>query len=171
MSSGEIVTGQGQDSITVDVSAAKEQQVTAEVEVKGLPADCQTRASYTTVVGVAPYKLSEFEENHPEALEANLDNLTVILQREPSLEGYLIVYGGRSGKREHAAQRTARAKYYLTEMRGLAPDRFAIMEGGYRENPMFEVWLVLGKGARPSPTPSVDPRYVEFEGNSRKRRR
>lgn len=171
VSAGKIRTGQGQDSITVDVGEAKEKQVTAEVEVKGLPSDCQVRASYTTVVGVVPYKLSEFEENYSEALQANLDNLTVFLQKEPSLQGHIIVYGGRIGTRGYAGLRGERAKYYLTNMRGMQLERFAVVEGGYREKPMFEIWLVPRNGPKPIPTPSVDPHYVEFGGNPRKRKR
>lgn len=171
VSAGRILSGQGQDSIVVDVREANEKQVTAEVEVKGLPTDCQVRASYTTVVGVVPYKLSEFEENYSEALQANLDNLTVFLQREPSLYGYIIVYGGRIGRRAYAGMRAQRAKYYLTEMRGVSVDRFMVVEGGYREKPMFELWLVPRNGPKPIPTPTVDPHYVQFAGNPTKRKR
>jgi len=171
VSAGKIVVGQGQESVTVDVTEAKEKQVTAEVEVKGLPTDCQARASYTTVVGVVPYKLSEFEENYSEALQANLDNLTVFLQRDPSLQGYIIVYGGRIGRRAYAGMRAQRAKYYLTEIRGVSSDRFTVVEGGYREKPMFELWLVPRNGPKPIPTPTVDLHYVQFEGNPTKRKR
>lgn len=170
VSAGKITAGQGQNSITVDVGQAQEKQVTAEVEVKGLPSDCQARASYTTVVGVVPYKLAEFEENYSEALQANLDNLTVFLQTEPSLQGHIIVYGGRIGTRGYARLRGERAKYYLTNMRGIQVERFAVVEGGYREKPMFEIWLVPRNGPKPVPTPTVDPYFVEFAGNPGKRK-
>lgn len=168
VSSGKIINGQGQDTITVDVSEATEKEVTAEVEVKGLSPECSERASYTTIVGVAPYKLSEFEENYSEALQISLDNLAMILQKEPSLEGYIIVYGGRIGRRGYAKARSERARYYLTETRGVQADRFAIVEGGYREKPMFEIWLVPRNSQKPIATPSVDPHYVKFIRGSAK---
>lgn len=171
VSSGKIIDGQGQDTITVDVSEATEKEVTAEVEVKGLSAECQERASYTTVVGVAPFKLSEFEENYSEALQINLDNLAVILQKEPRLEGYIIVYGGRVGRRGYPKMRGERAKYYLTEMRGLQSDRYTVVEGGYRERPMFEIWLIPRNSQRPIATPSIDPYYVQFVGSPTKRKK
>jgi hypothetical protein len=171
VSSGRIIDGQGQETITVDVSEVTEKEVTAEVEIKGLSAECQVKASYTTVVGVAPYKLSEFEENYSEALQANLDNLAVMLQREPELEGYIVVYGGRVGRRGHARSRGERAKYYLTNMRGLQSDRFTVIEGGYRERLMFEIWLIPRNGQKPVPTPSVDPHYVSFVGSSTRRKK
>lgn len=171
VSSGKIIDGQGQDRITVDVSEAKENKVTAEVEVKGLSAECQEKASYTTVVGVAPYRLSEFEENYSEALQANLDNLVVILEKEPELDGYIIVYGGRVGRRGYAKMRAERAKYYLTETRGLTSDRFTLVEGGYRERPMFEIWLVPRNAQRPLATPTVDSNYVKFVSSPMKRKK
>jgi hypothetical protein len=171
VSSGKIIDGQGKDSITVDVSEAAETEVTGEVEIKGLSAECQKRASYKTVVGVTPFKLSEFEENYSEALQMNLDNLVVILQREQQLVGYIIAYGGRVGRRGDARQRGERAKYYLTDRRGLPPDRFTVVEGGYHDRPMFEIWLIPRNGQRPTPTPSVDPRYVRFVGSPTKRRK
>ncbi len=169
VSSGKIIDGQGQDTITVDISEATGEEVKAEVEVKGLSTGCQNRSAYTTVVGVAPFKLSEFEENFPESLQINLDNLAAILQKEAQLEGHIIVYGGRVGRRGHAQSRIERAKSYLTGTRGLAPDRYTVIEGGYRERPMFEIWLTLRNGQRPLATPSVAPQYVKFVGSSPKR--
>ena len=103
------------------------------------------------------FRLSEFEENYSEALQINLDSLTVILQKEPQLEGYIIVYGGRVGRRGNAQMRGERARYYLTDLRGGQSDRFTVVEGGYRERPMFEIWLVPRSDQKPIATPSVDP--------------
>lgn len=168
VSAGKIVGGQGQASITVEVGESQEKKVTAEVEVKGLPSDCHVRASFTTVVGVVPYKLAEFEENYSEALQANLDHLTTFLQKDPSLRGYIIVYGGRTGRRGYAEMRAEKAKYYLTEIRGNSADRFVVLQGGYREKLMFEIWLTSRNGPKPMATPSVDPRYVEFTGERKR---
>jgi len=162
ISSGKIISGQGTETIAVDVSASAEKRVTATVEVKGLSEECQNKASCTTVVGVVPYKLAEFEENYSEALQIRLDEMTVILQKETSLHGYIIVYGGRVGKRGYATSRASRAAYYLTDLRGLNTDRFSIIKGGYREKLMFEIWLSPYGESPPIPTPTVDEKYVRF---------
>lgn len=168
LSSGKIIDGLDQDTITVDISKASEEEATATVEVQGLSVECKKKASYTTtVVGVFPYRLSEFEENFPEALDINLDYLASILQQESSLEGYIIVYAGRSGRRDYPKIRGARARYYLTELRGMPADRFVVVEGGYRERPMFEIWLITPNVQKPIPTPTVDSRYLHRSGDRR----
>lgn len=155
---GEIVDGQGTDSITVQPGDGN---VSARVELKGLSAECNETASYTTVVGVSPYALSNFEENFSEALQINLDRLHDILQKEPSLHGYILVYGGRITSRGEAERNADRARGYLRDMRGVAENRFSIVNGGYRERPMFEIWIVEA-GVRPKPSATVDPKYVRF---------
>ena len=158
---GEIVDGQGTDSIIVQPADGTEANVSARVELKGFSAECNETASYTTVVGVSPYRLSNFEENYSEALDINLDNLTGILQKHPHLHGYILVYGGRITGRGEADRKVDRARYYLKEIRGVPESRFSITKGGYREKPMFEIWVVE-EGVKPKPSATVDPRYVRF---------
>jgi hypothetical protein len=160
---GEIVEGQGTDSIIVQPGDGTEANVIARVELKGFSAECNETASYTTVAGVSPYRLSNFEENYSEALQANLDLLTDLLQKDPRLHGYILVYGGRITKRGEAERNGDRASDYLSNMRGVAENRFSIVTGGYREKPMFEIWVVQ-EGVKPKPSATVDPRYVRFIG-------
>ena len=158
---GEIVEGQGTDSIIVQPGDGTEANVSARVELKGFSAECNEIASYTTIVGVSPYRLSNFEENYSEALQINLDRLTDILQKDLRLHGYILVYGGRITKKGEAETRGDRARYYLRNIRGLPENRFSIAKGGYREKPMFEIWIVQ-EGVTPKPSATVDPRYVRF---------
>ncbi|HEX7331039.1 MAG TPA: hypothetical protein VF290_06040 [Pyrinomonadaceae bacterium] len=158
---GEIVDGQGTDSITVQPNDGTETNVSARVELKGFSAECNETASSTTVVGVSPYRLSNFEENYSEALDINLDLLTDILQKHPHLHGYILVYGGRITGRGAAEKKGGRARYYLNEIRGVPESRFSIANGGYREKPMFEIWVVE-EGFKPKPSATVDARYVRF---------
>ena len=158
---GEIVDGQGTVSIIVQPGDGTDANVSARVELKGFSAECNETASYTTVVGVSPYRLSDFEENYSEALDINLDSLTEILQKHPRLHGYILVYGGRITERGEAERNSDRARRYLKEIRGLPESRFSIAEGGYREKPMFEIWVVE-EGVKPKPSATVDPRYVRY---------
>jgi hypothetical protein len=161
VTNGEIVEGQGTDSIIVQPGDGTE--VSARIELKGFSAECNEIASYTTVVGVSPYRLSNFEENFSEALQINLDRLTDILQKDPRLHGHILVYGGRITRRGEAERNVDRARDYLRDMRGIAENQFSITKGGYREKPMFEIWLVQ-EGVRPEPRATVDPRYVRLIG-------
>lgn len=158
---GEIVDGQGTDSIIVQPGDGPEANVNARVELKGFSAECNETASYTTVVSVSPYRLSNFEENYSEALQINLDRLTDILQKDSRPHGYILVYGGRITRRGETEGRGDRARHYLRDMRGVPENRFSIANGGYREKPMFEIWIVQ-EGVKPKPSAIIDPRYVRF---------
>ena len=160
---GEIVDGQGTDSIIVQPGEGTVTNVSATVELKGFSAECNETASHTTVVGVSPYRLSNFEENYSEAMQINLDRLTDILQKHPLLHGYIFVYGGRMTGRGEAERKSERVRHYLTEMRGVSENRFSIANGGYREKPMLEIWIVE-EGVKPKPSATVDRRYVRFIG-------
>jgi len=165
VSGGAITGGQGTDSIVVDVSGISDKSVTATVEVKGLPLECKEKATTTTtIIGAFPFKLDEFQENVSEILKIRLDYLSALLNKDPSLQGYIIVYGGRVGSRGDAAGRAFRAKDYLMNIWGLSPDSFLLAQGGYRENLMFEIWLVKRGSTLPQATPTVDERYVRFTG-------
>jgi hypothetical protein len=174
VSAGKIIAGQGTSSISVDVNEAAIKSVTATVEVEGLPAECNEQASRATAIGVTPYKLFEFEEQYSEALKIHLDYLAGILHEQPELQGYIIIYGARNGRRGFVALRRDAARDYLTLTRDISSERFKLVEGGYREKQEFEIW-VLPRGMSPPPaTPTVDERYVRLiaePGASRKRNR
>ncbi len=167
VSSGKIISGQGTNSITVDVNDVNIRSVTATVEVKGLPAECNEKGSDTTVVGVVPYKLFEFEERYSEDLQARLDYLAVILGKEPLLQGHIIVYGGWVGSRNYVSKRSEAARSYLTNLRGLSPQRITFVKGGYREHQTFEIWLVPRGVPTPPATPAVNEKYVRFTDQSK----
>ena len=170
VSSGKIVSGQGTDTITVDAKETSDRYVTATIDADGLSSECINRDTQTTIIGVAPYRLAEFEEKYSEDIKVWSDNLTLILQREPELRGHVIVYGGRNGG-PLAAERADRARDYLVNSRGLETGRFSVVEGGYREQLTFEFWLVPRGAAPPPASPSVDEKYVRLRPVSRTPRR
>jgi hypothetical protein len=105
--------------------------------------------------------------------KARLDNFAVHLQNEPQAQGYIIFYEGRRyascGKRlpliprrGEAAARAARMKPYLTETRGLDPQRITILSGGYREEWTAELWIVPQGAEPPKPTPTLKAKDVKF---------
>ncbi len=162
VSSGKIIGGQGTDTILIDASGTADRNVTAIAAAEGLSSECINRDAYTTAISIAPYKLFEFEEKYSEDLKTRLDLLVDILQKEPFLKGYIIVYGARVGRSYDVRKRRDRTQDYLLNFRGLILERFSVVEGGYRENPMFEIWLIPRDAPLPSATPTVDRKYVRF---------
>ncbi len=90
-----------------------------------------------------PHKFDEFGNITCEDELARLDAFTMELLSNPNLQGYIIVYGGRRGRRSEAKARAARMKFYLVRVRGLDAQRILTMDGGYREELSGELWLMM----------------------------
>ena len=116
-----------------------------------------------------PRKFDEFGNVTCEDELARLDNFTNELLNDANAQGYLIVYGGRRGRRNEAKARAARMKFYLVRNRGLDAKRIITLDGGYREELTTELWVMRRGGSAPAPTPSVNPGDVKHRGGMRVR--
>ena len=175
VSAGTITAGgQGTSSITVDTTGAGGLTLTATVEVGGLPAGCENKASCATAIP-APIacglgRIDEYGNINFEDEQARLDNYAIALQNAPGVQGYLVCYGGRRGHRGEAQARCDRAKNYLVGVRQLDATRLVTLDGGFREDLRVELRLVPEGVEPPPPTPTVEPSEVEFVERSRSRR-
>ena len=101
--------------------------------------------------------------------KARLDNVAISYNQAPSnAVVYLLAYGGRVACVDAANARNVRAKHYLVTKRGIAPSRVIIIDGGYREEPMLEVWILPSDITRPEPNPTVDRSQARLK-NCKKR--
>lgn len=116
-----------------------------------------------------PRKFDEFGDVTCEDELARLDNFNNEFLNDANALAYLIVYGGRRGRRNEARARAARMKFYLARIRGLNARRIITLDGGYREELTTELWVVRRGGGAPLPTPSVNPRDVKLRGRVRVR--
>lgn len=118
-------------------------------------------------------KIDDFPDICCEDEMARLDNFAIELQNEPEARGYIIIYGGRyyvscynqtrprRPRRGEALMRAARMPEYLN-VRGINPQRVTMIDGGYRESWMAELWIV-SKGAHPpKPTPTLQLKDIKF---------
>ncbi len=162
VSAGIISSGQGTPVITVDSTGISGQSVTATVEIGGLAPQCQRSVSSTAMVKASPMA-QKFDEFGPINLEdelARLDNFALGLQNDPAVMGYIIVYGGRKSKRGYAAAGIKRMRTYLVKQRGMDPNRFKTLDGGLKEDPSGELWLVPSGATPPDPMPTVEPKPI-----------
>jgi hypothetical protein len=163
VSAGSISSGQGTSTIEVDTSEVTGGgTITATVDVGGFNRECgygSTASSCTTIVNkkVEARKLDEYGKLKPVDENARLDNFVVELQNDPTAQGYIIAYGGRRSRAGDAKQAAAKAKTYLVTKRGLDPQRMITVDGGYREEPLFELWIAPSGAPAPQATPSLDP--------------
>lgn len=162
VSAGMISSGQGTPAITVDSTGLDGQAVTATVEIGGLAPQCSRTVSATGMVkeSVRAQKYDEFGAINLEDEWARLDNFAIGLQNMPSSTGYIIIYGGRKSKKGYAAATIKRMKTYLVRQRGVDAARFKTVDGGLREDPSGELWLVPQGAAPPNATPTVEPKVT-----------
>ncbi|MFL6256445.1 MAG: hypothetical protein ACJ74T_15685 [Pyrinomonadaceae bacterium] len=55
-------------------------------------------------------------------------------------------------------------------MRGIAPERLVIVDGGFREELTVKIVIVPAGATPPAPTPTVDPREVVIINRGARRR-
>ncbi|MCA1636719.1 MAG: hypothetical protein LC802_24410 [Acidobacteria bacterium] len=105
--------------------------------------------------------------------KARLDNFAIQLLNEPETQGYIIFYEGRRyascyssrprvPRLGEAQARAARMKPYLVDTRGFDANRLVIINGGYREKWMAELWIVPKGANPPKPTPTLQAKDVRF---------
>ena len=124
-----------------------------------------------------PKKLDEFGDVCCEDEKARLDYFAIELQKHPNAKGYIIFYGGQrypscwyggrrySGRRPRlgeAEARAARMKPYLTNTRRLGPKDIVVLNGGFRESWMAELWIVPNGAKPPSPTPTLLRKDIRY---------
>jgi hypothetical protein len=138
-----ILSGQGTSAITVE-PPAHGGTVVATVEVGGYDRACSMTASCTTsiIVDPSPSKVGEYIGIVIDDEKSQLANFAIVLQNDPTAQGYVICYGGRHGGAGEAQRRCDRARSYLVNTRGIDASRIVTVDGGFREEPTAELWLV-----------------------------
>lgn len=112
-------------------------------------------------------KFDEFGDINCEFELAKLDALAIELQNDPTSTAHIIIYGGKTGKRNAAKARAARMAYYLRKARGLDASRFKTIDGGYREKLSGEIWILSPGDDAPKATPTVSAKNVKLKGTAK----
>lgn len=161
VTSGAITSGQGTRNITVDsTGAGNDRQIIADLLVGGYGYECNTRATVTVPVAAPAKKVDEFGDL-PEKDEAGkLDSIVNYLAQAPD-RVYIIGYAGRNNVRGYAADVLKRMKAYIAKA-GSGVDRVGAIDGGFREQPGYEIWVVPIGADSPRPTPTVDRKDIVY---------
>jgi hypothetical protein len=115
-----------------------------------------------------PRKIDEYGDLAAADERARLDSYAAELSNDPTAKGYLLCYGGRRGGANEAQRRCVRAKDHLVSARGMDPTRIVTVDGGLREEPAVELWVVPPGAAPPDASPTVYPREVRPPTTARK---
>lgn len=174
-----IRSGAGTPTIEVDTTGLGKQRVTAILVVDDGSGDrsCRQTAQASTDIlaptppPVGPRKFDEFPNLAFDDQKARLDNLAIQMQNEPNAQGYVIVYAGRASRAGTAERLGARARDYLVQQRGIDPGRIVVVDGGYREEDYFELWIVPQGAQPPTASPTVQAGDVRPGANTPRPRR
>ncbi len=160
-SNAPVVSGHGTNSITVDTTGLGGRTVTAELEVTSgiYHASCRQRVAGSTPVEkipeipIVPIAFDEFPTISNDEDKARLDGLAIELQNNPSVQGYVIMYGGTDKRSQsRTPEKLSRmALDYLVRERGFDPSRLTIVQGGTRPATTFQIWLVPPGASIPVP--------------------
>jgi hypothetical protein len=102
-------------------------------------------------------KFDSYENLPTDDEAAHLDAFYEALRQQPDLRGYLIGYKQASIAPGVLLRRLYGDQRYLIEMRGVAPNRVVVIEGGYKQKSTIELWLVPNGAPPPAPTPAALP--------------
>jgi hypothetical protein len=151
VSAGQILSGQGSPTITVDTAGLAGQPITATVEVEGYNLDCRATCQASVPAPVRPTKFDEIGEIARDDEKARLDVFAIELQNSPGAQGYIIGYGGRVKRFGTGQQRAARARDYVVTTRGIDASRIVVIDGGTRATGSTQLWIVPAGATPPQP--------------------
>lgn len=156
-----ILSGQATSAIAVE-PPARGGSVVATVEIGGYDRSCTMKADCTShiIYDPGPSKIDEYGDIAVGDEKRRLDIFNEELLKDPMAQGYLLCYGGRRSRANEAQRRCDRAKYFLVNSRGIEAQRLVAVDGGFREKPAIELWLVPSGAVPPLNTPTVDPKDV-----------
>ena len=155
-SGGAITQGANTRRIEVDTTGAgstSDRQIRVDVWVGGYAPECTLQASGNVRIIPPAVKFGEFGEIDDETFKRNLDALSKYLDQSPD-NLHLIAYSGRTSERGLIQKWVKRIRDALTTTE-IAPTRIAAVDGGYREQPLFEFWIVPAGAEPPRPTPTL----------------
>lgn len=155
-SAGAIIQGHNTRRIEVDTTGAgttPDREIRAEVWIGGYAPECLLQASGTVKIIPPAMKYGEFGVVDDEKLKRNLEEMSGFLSQSPD-NLYLIAYAGRNSERGFVQNWLRRMREGLATP-SVSPRRISTVDGGFREEPLFEFWLVPIGADPPRPTPTL----------------
>ncbi len=165
VSAGVITDGHYSRRIIVDTTGAGEtydREIKAEVWVGGYAPECMLQATAAVKIIPAPRKFGDFGELPAETVTFHMKTLAKYLSESPD-NLFVIGYAGRNSERGFTAKWLARMRSELTA-EGIPARRIGIIDGGFREEPLFDFWIVAIGAQPPRPTPTIDRRQIVNRG-------
>jgi hypothetical protein len=88
-------------------------------------------------------------------VDAHLDNFAYFLKEEPGSRGYMIFYRGKRKPPKYFAFNPEWQHSQLMIEWKFEEGRVVLVDGGYREEAMMELWIVPEGAEAPKPSPTI----------------
>ena len=161
VSAGSIKDGQGTRRIEVDsTGAGTDRQIVADLWVGGYAPECTSQATALVKIVGYPNKVDEFSELDPEKENERLAIVAAAMV-ESNDSVYVIAYAGKTNVRGYAGTALRRIRTQLSTS-GIPAQRVGAVDGGFRDQPAYEIWIVPEGAEPPRPTPTVDRKDIVF---------
>jgi hypothetical protein len=106
--------------------------------------------------GVTTYRpYYKFSYETSDDVQDRLGEFGVRLLKGPEFRGYVMVYGTPGQKKDTVPDLVSRVRSYLVNELGVKSNALDVVEGGYREEPTVELFLIPRDWPRVIPTPSL----------------
>lgn len=160
ISAGAIRDGQGTTRIDVDSTGAGEYRaIEAELWLGGYPPECPPQSTPFRVAVVPP--AAKFDEFGTIPIEEETEKLSAAVRAAQfgNDKVYVIGYAGRNSERMFASTNLRRMRDQILRS-GFPAARISASDGGFREQPAFEVWIVPEGAEPPKATPTIDRKDI-----------
>jgi hypothetical protein len=166
VSAGSIKDGQGTRRIEVDsTGAGTDRQIVADVWIGGYAPECSNQATVAVKVVGNAIKIDEFGALDQEKENERLAEIAAAVSQSGD-NLYVIAYSGRTSIRGFASTALRRIKAQLTNV-GVQAQRIGNIDGGFREEAAYEVWIVPEGADPPRATPTVDRKEIVYASPTR----
>ncbi|HMS39507.1 MAG TPA: hypothetical protein PKE69_04720 [Pyrinomonadaceae bacterium] len=145
---GKILEGQGTSSIKV---LPEVDQILAAVEIKGLAERCSLTAEDSVIIcSPSPYLVAGFSTQSTKINKAELDNLIVELQNNPTAKAFIIEYFAQYTSQKMISEKIRKTRDYLINVKGIDENRFKITTVSLNEN-QTKFWIIPAGAKFPEP--------------------
>lgn len=169
LSGGNITEGQATRRIMVDTTGAgdlPDRELKAELWVGGYAPECVLQASASVKIIPKARKFGDLGELPAETVSFHMKTLAKFLS-DTTDNVFIIGYAGRKSERGFALNWLRKLRGELTTA-GVSPRRINAIDGGFREEPLFDFWIVPPGAEPPRPSPTIDRREIVYPPAARR---
>lgn len=161
VSAGSIRDGQGTRRIEVDsTGAGTYREIVADLWIGGYAPECASQATAAVRVVGPAVKVGEFGDLPADKEGEHVASVAAaVSQTNDNL--YVIAYAGRTNVRGYAYNALRRIKASFVAA-GLSAQRIGTIDGGFREQSAYELWIVPEGAEPPRPAPTVDRKEIVY---------